>query len=179
MAKTKTNPQGSQVAELALEIAAESAYRNGNRQPARVRDDRAAFRSVAPAEAPRSEASGSDAAAQARSEKAADPMPSSPTGYVQVLKRQGFAWLLAAQALAVFDDQTFKQLLILYIAARSDVGTAGRGSGARRRAVATPERRGCAAGSSSGGWGRAHGRAAAAEGGCARGRARPRRLRRR
>ncbi|HEX5413576.1 MAG TPA: acyl-[ACP]--phospholipid O-acyltransferase [Terriglobia bacterium] len=38
-------------------------------------------------------------------------------GYSHVLNRQGFAWLLAAQALAVFDDNTFKQLLFFYAAA--------------------------------------------------------------
>jgi acyl-[acyl-carrier-protein]-phospholipid O-acyltransferase/long-chain-fatty-acid--[acyl-carrier-protein] ligase len=39
------------------------------------------------------------------------------SGYWHVLKRKGFAWLLAAQALAVFDDNTFKQILFLYAAA--------------------------------------------------------------
>ncbi len=39
------------------------------------------------------------------------------SGYRHVLKRQGFAWLLAAQALAVFDDNTFKQLLFFFAAA--------------------------------------------------------------
>lgn len=38
-------------------------------------------------------------------------------GYGPVLRRQGFAWLLAAQALAVFDDNTFKQILFLFAAA--------------------------------------------------------------
>ena len=36
-------------------------------------------------------------------------------GYKRVLERPGFAYLLAAQALAVFDDNTFKQLLIFFI----------------------------------------------------------------
>src|SRR5439155_9912564 len=36
-------------------------------------------------------------------------------GYKGVLKRPGFAYLLAAQALAVFDDNTFKQLLMFFI----------------------------------------------------------------
>ena len=44
-------------------------------------------------------------------------MPQSPQGYSRVLKRQGFAYLLGAQALAVFDDNTFKQLLFLFAAA--------------------------------------------------------------
>src|SRR5579862_3612853 len=35
-------------------------------------------------------------------------------GYSGVLKRPGYAFLLAAQALAVFDDNTFKQLLSYY-----------------------------------------------------------------
>jgi acyl-[acyl-carrier-protein]-phospholipid O-acyltransferase/long-chain-fatty-acid--[acyl-carrier-protein] ligase len=35
-------------------------------------------------------------------------------GYSKVLKRPGYAFLLAAQALAVFDDNTFKQLLFFY-----------------------------------------------------------------
>jgi acyl-[acyl-carrier-protein]-phospholipid O-acyltransferase / long-chain-fatty-acid--[acyl-carrier-protein] ligase len=38
-------------------------------------------------------------------------------GYARVLKRRGFAYLLGAQALAVFDDNTFKQLLFLFAAA--------------------------------------------------------------
>jgi len=38
-------------------------------------------------------------------------------GYSRVLKRPGFANLLAAQALAVFDDNTFKQTLFFYAAA--------------------------------------------------------------
>src|SRR5690242_11953355 len=36
-------------------------------------------------------------------------------GYKGVLKRPGYAYLLAAQALAVFDDNTFKQLLVFFI----------------------------------------------------------------
>lgn len=49
-------------------------------------------------------------------EEAKEPlMPS--VGYKGVLKRPGFANLLAAQALAVFDDNTFKQLLFFYVAA--------------------------------------------------------------
>ncbi|HEV2246885.1 MAG TPA: MFS transporter, partial [Terriglobia bacterium] len=51
-------------------------------------------------------------------------VPENPTpvrrpvnGYSHVFKRQGFVWLLAAQALAVFDDNTFKQLLFFYAAA--------------------------------------------------------------
>ena len=38
-------------------------------------------------------------------------------GYGELLRRSGFASLLAAQALAVFDDNTFRQLLALFIAA--------------------------------------------------------------
>jgi acyl-[acyl-carrier-protein]-phospholipid O-acyltransferase/long-chain-fatty-acid--[acyl-carrier-protein] ligase len=38
-------------------------------------------------------------------------------GYSDVLKERGFVFLLAAQALAVFDDNTFKQLLVLFIIA--------------------------------------------------------------
>ena len=49
------------------------------------------------------------------SARAAGVTPGS--GYWHVLKRKGFAWLLAAQALAVFDDNTFKQVLFLYAAA--------------------------------------------------------------
>jgi acyl-[acyl-carrier-protein]-phospholipid O-acyltransferase/long-chain-fatty-acid--[acyl-carrier-protein] ligase len=37
-------------------------------------------------------------------------------GYSGVLKRPGFTFLLAAQALAVFDDNTFKQLLFFFAA---------------------------------------------------------------
>jgi acyl-[acyl-carrier-protein]-phospholipid O-acyltransferase / long-chain-fatty-acid--[acyl-carrier-protein] ligase len=44
-------------------------------------------------------------------------MPAESHGYSAVLKRPGFAYLLAAQALAVFDDNTFKQLLLLFITA--------------------------------------------------------------
>ena len=44
-------------------------------------------------------------------------MPAESQGYAQVLERRGFAYLLAAQALAVFDDNTFKQLLFFYAAA--------------------------------------------------------------
>jgi acyl-[acyl-carrier-protein]-phospholipid O-acyltransferase/long-chain-fatty-acid--[acyl-carrier-protein] ligase len=36
-------------------------------------------------------------------------------GYSAVLKERGFVFLLAAQALAVFDDNTFKQLLMLFV----------------------------------------------------------------
>lgn len=43
-----------------------------------------------------------------------DPMAAQ--GYSKVLKRPGYAFLLAAQALAVFDDNTFKQLLFFYAA---------------------------------------------------------------
>jgi acyl-[acyl-carrier-protein]-phospholipid O-acyltransferase/long-chain-fatty-acid--[acyl-carrier-protein] ligase len=38
-------------------------------------------------------------------------------GYAAVLKERGFVYLLAAQALAVFDDNTFRQLLVLFITA--------------------------------------------------------------
>ena len=38
-------------------------------------------------------------------------------GYSDVLKNRGFVFLLAAQALAVFDDNTFKQLLMLFVTA--------------------------------------------------------------
>ena len=38
-------------------------------------------------------------------------------GYSWVLKERGFVFLLAAQALAVFDDNTFKQLLVLFVTA--------------------------------------------------------------
>ena len=38
-------------------------------------------------------------------------------GYGELLRRSGFASLLGAQALAVFDDNTFRQLLALFIAA--------------------------------------------------------------
>jgi acyl-[acyl-carrier-protein]-phospholipid O-acyltransferase/long-chain-fatty-acid--[acyl-carrier-protein] ligase len=38
-------------------------------------------------------------------------------GYSDVLKERGFVFLLAAQALAVFDDNTFKQLLMLFVTA--------------------------------------------------------------
>jgi acyl-[acyl-carrier-protein]-phospholipid O-acyltransferase/long-chain-fatty-acid--[acyl-carrier-protein] ligase len=38
-------------------------------------------------------------------------------GYSGVLKERGFVYLLAAQALAVFDDNTFKQLLMLFVTA--------------------------------------------------------------
>ena len=38
-------------------------------------------------------------------------------GYSDVLKDRGFVFLLAAQALAVFDDNTFKQLLMLFVTA--------------------------------------------------------------
>ncbi len=38
-------------------------------------------------------------------------------GYAGVLKERGFVYLLAAQALAVFDDNTFKQLLMLFVTA--------------------------------------------------------------
>jgi acyl-[acyl-carrier-protein]-phospholipid O-acyltransferase/long-chain-fatty-acid--[acyl-carrier-protein] ligase len=41
-------------------------------------------------------------------------MAKSP-GYSEVLKDRGFVYLLAAQALAVFDDNTFKQLLMLFV----------------------------------------------------------------
>jgi acyl-[acyl-carrier-protein]-phospholipid O-acyltransferase/long-chain-fatty-acid--[acyl-carrier-protein] ligase len=39
-------------------------------------------------------------------------------GYSDVLKNRGFVYLLVAQALAVFDDNTFKQLLVLFVASR-------------------------------------------------------------
>jgi len=45
-------------------------------------------------------------------------MPNSSQGYSKVLNNRGFVFLLAAQAMAVFDDNTFKQILALYIAAR-------------------------------------------------------------
>ncbi|HET9178907.1 MAG TPA: acyl-[ACP]--phospholipid O-acyltransferase [Terriglobia bacterium] len=64
---------------------------------------------------------------KARISQAAPKLPGMPeqpapahrpvNGYSHVLKRQGFVWLLAAQALAVFDDNTFKQLLFFYAAA--------------------------------------------------------------
>ena len=38
-------------------------------------------------------------------------------GYSGILKNRGFVFLLAAQALAVFDDNTFKQLLMLFVTA--------------------------------------------------------------
>jgi acyl-[acyl-carrier-protein]-phospholipid O-acyltransferase / long-chain-fatty-acid--[acyl-carrier-protein] ligase len=38
-------------------------------------------------------------------------------GYSEVLKNRGFVFLLAAQALAVFDDNTFKQLVMLFVVA--------------------------------------------------------------
>ena len=38
-------------------------------------------------------------------------------GYSEVLRHRGFVFLLAAQAMAVFDDNTFKQLLILFVTA--------------------------------------------------------------
>ena len=38
-------------------------------------------------------------------------------GYSDVFKNRGFVFLLAAQALAVFDDNTFKQLLMLFVTA--------------------------------------------------------------
>ncbi|MGE5326425.1 MAG: acyl-[ACP]--phospholipid O-acyltransferase [Deltaproteobacteria bacterium] len=46
-----------------------------------------------------------------------DAMLDSPKGYSGVLKRPGFGYLLAAQALAVLDDNTFRQLLFLFAAA--------------------------------------------------------------
>jgi acyl-[acyl-carrier-protein]-phospholipid O-acyltransferase/long-chain-fatty-acid--[acyl-carrier-protein] ligase len=42
--------------------------------------------------------------------------PMASQGYSGVLRRPGYAFLLAAQALAVFDDNTFKQLLFFYAA---------------------------------------------------------------
>ncbi|PYV14555.1 MAG: acyl-[ACP]--phospholipid O-acyltransferase, partial [Acidobacteria bacterium] len=49
-------------------------------------------------------------------EKEEPQEPQMPSlGYKGVLKRPGFVYLLAAQALAVFDDNTFKQLLIFFI----------------------------------------------------------------
>jgi acyl-[acyl-carrier-protein]-phospholipid O-acyltransferase/long-chain-fatty-acid--[acyl-carrier-protein] ligase len=39
-------------------------------------------------------------------------------GYSDVLKHGGFFYLLVAQALAVFDDNTFKQLLVLFVTSR-------------------------------------------------------------
>ena len=39
-------------------------------------------------------------------------------GYSEVLKHRGFVYLLLAQALAVFDDNTFKQLVLLFVTAR-------------------------------------------------------------
>ena len=39
-------------------------------------------------------------------------------GYSEVLKRRGFVYLLVAQALAVFDDNAFKQLVLLFVTAR-------------------------------------------------------------
>jgi acyl-[acyl-carrier-protein]-phospholipid O-acyltransferase/long-chain-fatty-acid--[acyl-carrier-protein] ligase len=45
-------------------------------------------------------------------------MAASSHSYAGVLKRQGFAHLLAAQSLAVFDDNTFKQILLLFITAK-------------------------------------------------------------
>lgn len=44
-------------------------------------------------------------------------MAGSAGGYSGVLKNRGFVYLLAAQALAVFDDNTFKQILALFIIA--------------------------------------------------------------
>lgn len=111
---------------MALEMDIESAYRNGSRESQQGGRVPAESRSVRLAEVWRRDGAPPAAAAKAPCEKAPDSMPSSPSGYVQVLKRQGFAWLLAAQALAVFDDQTFKQLLILYIAARPDVSLSQR-----------------------------------------------------
>ena len=43
-------------------------------------------------------------------------MSAQAQGYSKVLKLPGFVNLLAAQALAVFDDNTFKQLLMLFVA---------------------------------------------------------------
>ena len=39
-------------------------------------------------------------------------------GYSEVLKHRGFVYLILAQALAVFDDNTFKQLVLLFVTAR-------------------------------------------------------------
>jgi len=44
-------------------------------------------------------------------------MPNSSRGYSKVLSNRGFVFLLAAQALAVFDDNTFKQILAFFILA--------------------------------------------------------------
>jgi acyl-[acyl-carrier-protein]-phospholipid O-acyltransferase/long-chain-fatty-acid--[acyl-carrier-protein] ligase len=44
-------------------------------------------------------------------------MRDSRESYGAILKNRGFSYLLAAQALAVFDDNTFKQLLLLFITA--------------------------------------------------------------
>ena len=44
-------------------------------------------------------------------------MPTASRGYSDVLKIRGFVFLLAAQALAVFDDNAFKQLLVLFVTA--------------------------------------------------------------
>jgi acyl-[acyl-carrier-protein]-phospholipid O-acyltransferase / long-chain-fatty-acid--[acyl-carrier-protein] ligase len=54
---------------------------------------------------------------RAGSVSASNVMQASSKGYAGVLKRRGFAYLLGAQALAVFDDNTFKQLLFLFAAA--------------------------------------------------------------
>ncbi len=42
-------------------------------------------------------------------------------GYSGVLKNRGFVYLLVAQALAVFDDNAFKQLLVLFVTASVSV----------------------------------------------------------
>ena len=44
-------------------------------------------------------------------------MQDSQRGYARVLKNRGFDFLLGAQGLAVFDDNTFKQILLLFVTA--------------------------------------------------------------
>ncbi|HET7840847.1 MAG TPA: MFS transporter, partial [Terriglobia bacterium] len=96
-----------------LEFAPDSNYLNG------VPPRRGTTLSLRDAELKSSEPENLNDAPEASPQSAGhgrNAMENPPKGYAGVLKRPGFAYLLAAQALAVFDDNTFKQLLFLFAA---------------------------------------------------------------
>ncbi len=123
MAKVKTFPIEGPA--KSLEMPSDSEYRNpiSGRAPAPNSAPRpgalptidSTLRSAVPQES--QSANNAVAPPQAQSpSSSAESSGASSSGYTHVLKRQGFVWLLAAQALAVFDDNTFKQLLFLFAA---------------------------------------------------------------
>jgi acyl-[acyl-carrier-protein]-phospholipid O-acyltransferase/long-chain-fatty-acid--[acyl-carrier-protein] ligase len=101
-----------------LEFAPESQYLSGGAHP---HFDTTSHRDAEPNNVPPERESNLEdllgAVAVAGPGGKLNAMPDTAKGYAGVLKRHGFAYLLGAQALAVFDDNTFKQLLFLFAAA--------------------------------------------------------------